>query len=663
MRVSVLPARAALAAAALFCAAASVPCPARAQQQPLPAPRDTLPRPRRDTIPGRRDTLTVPIPPEQQAHDTLPDKSARDSVPADSARPAPNFPTWPEPPSGSWSGSWTLTRADLDHYQGMSLLELLERVPGILVLRTGTVGQPAAISQAALGGGRLRVFMDGYELLPISYGTVDVQQISLADLQSLRVERGPAGIRVDVSTFRLEDRRPFAQVEAGDGDFSSRTLRGFFARVFGGGSVFQGTYDLEDTGGFARVQPFTSTTFGARYSRTFGPDRGVQIEYRRVSVDRDEIGTGAATGTGNIFSFPESTDRTDLVLRGRARLAGGLWVDAFAGRSRREPAGTDSVTIGGAATQLGGRAALTVPLGDLSAEARLVRGDDRTFSPDETDLQARADLHPLPWLAASGQVRSLTLAGVTGLETEASARVGPAAGFTFFGTLAAGKRPVRWVRDSTFTRRTFGGLGGGTPAEVAESTHVFGTATESLTGLRLGGEWNHGTILLGGAAVRLDPEQVASFGLGFDSIPRPVGGAATDGVEAYASLPLYFHWLRFDGWYTRLNDTADRPYLPLDYGSGSVQYHNTFFTGNLEPTARIEGVVRGPAAVPDQAGGFTARTQRYALFNFFLQIRIIDVRVFVRAENLLSRRTAVDVPPYFLPGTRTIYGFRWFFRN
>jgi hypothetical protein len=657
MRPGLRPLHAALAGAVLACAPA---LRAAAQQQP-PAARDTIPRPRTDTLRVRHDTVTVPIPPEAQAHDTLPDKAARDSVPADSARAAPNFPTWPAPPSGSWSGSWTLTRADLDRYHGLSLLELLERVPGILILRTGSFGQPAALSQAALGGGRLRVFLDGYELLPISYGTFDVQQIALADLESVRLERGPAGIRLDVNTFRLSDRRPYAQVEAGDGDFSTRTLRGFFARVFGGGGVFQGTYDLEDTGGFARRQPFTSTTFGARYSRAFGPDRGVELEYRRVSVDRDQGGTGTAPGSG--FDFPESTDRSDLILRGRARLAGGLWVDAFAGRSRREPAGADSTTVGGAATQVGGRAALTVPLGDLSAEARLVRGSEHTFSPDETDLQARADLHPLPWLAATGQVRSLTLAGVTGLETEASARVGPAAGFTFFGTLAAGKRPVRFGTDSTITRRTFGGLGGGTPAEVVDSVVTFGTRTESLTGLRAGAEWNHGTLLLGGALVRLDPEQVASFGLGFDSIPTPVGGAATNGVEGYASLPLLFRWLRFDGWYTRLSGTADRPYLPLDYGAGSVQYHNTFFTGNLEPTARMEAVVRGPAAVPDGAGGFAARTPRYAMFNFFLQIRIIDVRVFLRAENLLNRRTAVDVPPYFLPGTRTTYGFRWFFRN
>jgi hypothetical protein len=655
--------RGALAAAALACALAA---PAAAQQptarDTIPRTRrDTVPRPRRDTVPGRRDTLAVPIPPEEQAHDTLPDKAARDSVLPDSARPAPNFPAWPEPPSGAWSGSWTLTRADLQHYQGLSLLELLERVPGILILRTGSFGQPAALSQAALGGGRMRVFLDGYELLPVSYGTFDVQQIALADLQSLRVERGPAGIRLDLSTFRLEDRRPYAQVEAGDGDFSTRTLRGFFARVFGGGGVFQGTYDLEDTGGFARVQPFTSTTFGARYSRALGADRGFQVEYRRMSVDRDQSTTRGAAGSG--FNFPESSDRTDLILRGRARLAGGLWLDAFAGRTRRQPAGSDSVTIGGSASQFGGRAALTVPMGDLSAEARLVRGDEHTFSPDERDLQARADLHPLPWLAATGQVRSLTLAGVTGLETEASARVGPAAGFTFFGTLAAGKRPIRFARDSAFTRRTFGGLGGGTPTSVTDTARVFATTTESLTGLRAGGEWSHGTMLLGGALVRLDPEQVASFGLGFDSLQAPVGGAATTGVEGYASIPLLFPWLRFDGWYTRLKDPADRPFLPQDYGAGSVQYHNTFFTGNLEPTARVEAVVRGPAAIPDESGGFTARTQRYALFNFFLQIRVIDVRIFMRAENLLSRRTTVDVPPYFLPGTRTIYGFRWFFRN
>jgi hypothetical protein len=163
--------------------------------------------------------------------------------------------------------------------------------------------------------------------------------------------------------------------------------------------------------------------------------------------------------------------------------------------------------------------------------------------------------------------------------------------------------------------------------------------------------------------VRLDPGEVASFGLRFDAPQAPYAGAASTGIEGYASVPLYFHWVRLDGWYTHLSDTGGRPFLPRDFAAASLQYHDTFFTGNLEPTARIETVFRGPAAFPDSTGALTGLTTRYAMFNFFLQIRIIDVRVFVRSDNLINRRTAQDIPGYFLPGSRTMYGFRWFFRN
>jgi hypothetical protein len=650
-----------LAGATLACA----PPPLAAQQRPAPTPAPTpappsAPAPARDTIPRTgRDTVLVPIPPEAQGRDSLPDKATHDSVPADSLRPAPNFPAWPEPPSGSWQGTWTLTQADLQHYHGLSIVELLERVPGVLAIRTGSLGQPLALSAFALGGGRTRVFLDGYELLPISTGVFDLQQVQSVDLQAVRVERALAGMRIDITTFRQSDRRPVAIVEAADGDFATRVLRGFFTRAVGTRDEIQGTFDLASTGGYARQGPFNVTTFGARWSHLFGADRGIQLEYRRQNLDRDQPENARSSV---VLPFEESSDRSDLILRGRTRLGSRLWLDAFAGRTRREPASGDSATLGGSASQFGGRAALVSSFGTLNGEARVVRGDGSTYSPSATDLSVRLDLTPLSWLAATGQARSFTLGGEVGVETEASARIGPAAGFTAFATLSAGKRPVLFARDSVLTRRTFAGLGTEAGGTVSDTSLVFGARTGSLTGLRLGGEWTRGSLVAGAAALRVDPAQVAGFGLGFDAAGEPAPGAASNGVEAYASIPLYPNGIRLDGWYVKLQDTGGRAYLPRDFGAGSLQYHRVFFTGNLEPTARLEAVVRGPGLVADSTGAFTT-TPRYAIVNFFLQVRIIDVQVFVRAANLLNRRDAVDVTGYPLPGAIALYGFRWYFRN
>ncbi|HET6762907.1 MAG TPA: hypothetical protein VFH27_04520 [Longimicrobiaceae bacterium] len=656
------PARGTLRRLLLCAAAAGLVASGLAAQQTTPPPPPPRPPAPADTLPRtRRDTAIVSIPQEARSQDTLPDKhTRRDSLPADSLRPGPNFPAWPTLPSGGWQGTWTLTRADLEHYHGLSLIELLERVPGLLMIRTGSVGQPLALSPYALGGGRLRVYLDGFELVPIGTSGFDLQRLQLIDLQSLRVERALSGTRIDVLTFQQPDRRPFAAVEAGDGDFSTRILRGFFTRALGERDQVQGTFDLISTDGFSRQGPFDITTFGGRYSHLFAPDRGIQLEFRKQRVDRDQPG---ATRSSVILPFPESVDRSDLIVRARSRFGSRLWVDAFGGRTRVDPAPGDTTSVRGSASQAGARAALVSSFGTLNGEARIVRGTAQSYSPNETDLTARLDLTPLPWLAATGQVRSLTLNGVVGVETEASARIGPAAGFTAFATLSAGKRPLQFARDSVITRRAFTGLGTDSLTTISDTSFVFATRSGSLTGLRLGGEFNRGTVLLGAAALRVDPSQIAGFGLGFDAAQAPIDASASNGVEVYGSLPLYFPWLRADGWFVRMQDAGDRPFLPTDYGAASLQYHNTFFTGNLEPTARIEAVMRGPAAVPDSIGGLTGVTERYALFNIYLQVRVIDVSIFVRAENLVNRRTAQDVPGFRLPGYRALYGFRWFFRN
>jgi hypothetical protein len=54
---------------------------------------------------------------------------------------------------------------------------------------------------------------------------------------------------------------------------------------------------------------------------------------------------------------------------------------------------------------------------------------------------------------------------------------------------------------------------------------------------------------------------------------------------------------------------------------------------------------------------------RYAVFNWFVQVRIIDIRIFWRFENAFVEHGEYDVPSGIIPGPRALYGVRWFFRN
>jgi hypothetical protein len=49
-------------------------------------------------------------------------------------------------------------------------------------------------------------------------------------------------------------------------------------------------------------------------------------------------------------------------------------------------------------------------------------------------------------------------------------------------------------------------------------------------------------------------------------------------------------------------------------------------------------------------------------FDAYAHIRIIDVRIFGRFEDILGQN-AIDVPGRFLPGPRLFYGVKWQFWN
>ncbi|HEU0300225.1 MAG TPA: Plug domain-containing protein, partial [Longimicrobium sp.] len=408
-------------------AAALLPAAELRAQDTIPAQRDTV----------RQDSAVIPIPGEAVRGDTIPDTAKPDSVPSDSARAAPNFPTYPQPrQAGFGAASWLFGPAEMSRFHGLTLLELLDRIPGLVITREGGDGRPAGIAAFATGGGRMRVFLDGWEMRPLNGNVPDLQQIPMLDVVQMRVTRGLLETRVDLETLRLSDRRPFAQVEGGDGDFATRLLRGFFARPLGERFLVQVGLDLVETAGFRRAADFSENTGMARLSYAFSPDRALQVEYRRTGIDTERRVEG--------FAIPsESFDRGEVLLRGRGRFfgrraacpdttaapgaaapgdsvvvprpsraaagaaecpaQGGVWIDGAVGRSWVEPQGSDTVTLARESVQAMLRATIDIPLGTLTGAARVHRVDEEGFAASGTELSARAELTPAPWLAAWGE--------------------------------------------------------------------------------------------------------------------------------------------------------------------------------------------------------------------------------------------------------------------
>lgn len=643
-----------LAARALLAGLLLAAAPAALAAQNPPVRPDTVPRPApRDTVRLEgRDTATFRVAPETLPADTLPQRG--DTARVDSIVPAPLFPVWPQPDSaGFWQGTWTWDRAALGRFHGTSLLDLLRTIPGVTITRGGGYGQPAGVAPWGLGGGRTRFFYDGWEVDPLASATLDLQEISLAELEGIRVERRLNEIRVELLPFRLPDRRPYSQIELGTGDPNTRLLRGLFGAAVGARQTVTLAFDIADTEGLFRRQPFAVTNGFVRWGFRFNPRAGVQVEYRTTDVAREDT------------AFTEEADRQALWVRGRYLLPG-LALEAMGGRNWRVPSERDrfpdrqSSYQGALRALLGGRAAW------VEGTARLRGEDEGAFAVPASEVEGRAGLRAGGLLEVQGGAR-LTTGDEGGTELQGSVRAGPFGGFSAFGSLTAGTRGVSLItRDSVATYVP------AIPLLVRSDTFpLFGGVAPTLSGFRAGAEWARPGAIAGASFVVLDEDVVAPFGLRLDEdLGRAATAEASTGVEAYVSLPLFRPWLRLDGWYTYWTDTGGRPYLPEDEGRAALEFHDVFYTGNLEPTIRFEMVRRGSALTPQVDPDRTddelpppLASQAYTLFNAYLQVRVIDVRAFVVVENVFNLRGAADIPGRPFPGARAIFGIRWYFRN
>jgi hypothetical protein len=417
--------------------------------------------------------------------------------------------------------------------------------------------------------------------------------------------------------------------------------------------------DVGQSGGARRRQKFSQTNTVSRLSYAFSPSWGLQAEIRtnKLNAVNDLTGT---FGVGD----EEALDRSDMVLRGRGMLPGSIALEAMVGRSRQTPAGDDSVTLAVREVQASAQASVPLGFGTLAVGGRLHHGEAESWAPNASELWGRLDLAPAGALAASGEVHQLSIGGVSGVEGVGRVRVGPWGGLALFGELAAGSRGIRYQIDTTRVLQTIAGIGGaGFPTLDTLEVREFRTVAPTLTGLRAGAELNRGRLHLGAAFLHHDVDQVAPYGLAFDRATPLQPGQALSGVEGYASVPLLVRTLTLEGWYLRWLGTVDRPYLPVQQGRAALQFHGVYRDGNLEPTLRFEVVGRDQTEVWDPATGAPRLLPRYGIFNWYVQVRIIDLRIFWRFDNAFAQRGEYDVAHGVIPGGRALYGVRWYFRN
>ncbi len=567
-----------------------------------------------------------------------------------------NLPSLDHRPAGGWeSGAWSWNHDEILSSGASTLVDLVETVPGMVALRAGDYGTPQAVTAFGLGGGRIRVFRDGFELVPLAGGSTDLSRVGLGGITQVRLERFPGEVRIYLFSLEFNDGRPYSLLEAGTGDLNTNLLRGTFANPTTLGGDLSVALERADSRGARGDEPGRVQGSWLRYQLHRGNTAGLALDFRRMG------------STTDAEAYAAKVTRTELTIRGRARLLRGLTAEAYWGRSQHDVEDTRDAyaTEGGRRSQLGLRAAWEQD--GLFADAAYRHFGGAALPSGRLDLSVGGER-----ASVGGLVAELDRAAWEDTSTSARrlrAWTRPVVGLSVFASWESG----------TYGARTFPLLdvtpppspdGADTQAQPAQEEPPPDFRVTDRTASRYGVRWAWRGVALSGARLRIEADSLLPVGIEPDRGEPALAGGERRGWEAWARFPLpILDGLHLEGSLQQWDEPWS--YMPRRVYRGAAVYHRTFLeTGNFEMWATVGVTGHDPMTVRRVVGELTdaegnvvgpelAEVPFYQSWYGRLQLRIVTVRVFLGWDNFTIRRNLQDFPDRLLPQTRAVYGIRW----
>ena len=624
---------------------ASAPVQVPAVPDSTAAPADSLAQDSLAVPPGVVPPDSVAIPPDSLA--IIPDSIAADSVipfvPRNLA--APPYGTVP----GWATGVWEWDQEGLGSTRALTLLELLEEIPGVVPLRGGDYGQPSSATAFGGGAGDIRVFLDGVELPPLDGGVVDLSRVGIAGLERVRVERAPGHLRVELHSLRFVDPRPLSYLEVGTGDFDTNLFRGLFAHPNALGGTVAVSLDRIDTGGPQGNEPGVS--FGAHIRHALFPLDGLGIawELRRMTSTRPP----------EIWQ-PEEVTRTELGARATYEVAPWMRLGLSFQRSslavdedEDDEVSVEPLVNEDARNQFGGHLFLERGSWWLDGEYRELGGTGWPSSVQSMAVGVTRE--EIGGASLRFERQSWSEEAPVSLHARAWSR--PFYGLSVFGEVEDSRRGIPfWVAPDVPDE-------GEEPPEPPEPAPPV-SFTDRL-GLRGGGEFRRGAFFVGAAGLSIEADSLHPVGLPTDRGGAVTAGARRTGFEASAGVPLSFllDGLSIVGHLQLWAREGEWRYLPEQIYQSRLTFHDTFFPSqNLEVWVDLGVRGRDPMIVPVLPESGTPTLEQVPFQQSWfgrLQIRVASARVFVLWDNFTLRPENQDYPGRLLPQTRAMYGVRW----
>jgi hypothetical protein len=522
----------------------------------------------------------------------------------------------------------------------LTLGDLLERVPGLTVFRTGWLGSPEQGAYIA-DVGRLRIFSDGMELPALDQrngGTIDLSFVQLWPLEEVRVERGASEVRVHLRSWRVRSTTPATRVDVGTGDAETNGYRGYFGRRFGSGQALQvGAFQFttRDTPGVGDADQLS--LFGrAGWARgRFAFD----VTYLRTKRERTVQPRLRASGRPDLPNL--NATNGDLYVRAAYMdAARGLWGQLTAGQLKHDhsrqlgtdeasaDATTDSTAFSARQRQYVAAAGWLRGALSLSATTRLFEGDSaRDF---------------VTALRGSWETRRIAIGALAEDRPDRAARA-----FEVQGRVL----PLPSLAIAGAVAKTLADGGSRIPSSLA---------FRGEAGLRLGRVW------LGGGLLSRDTAHIIApvvFDTGFAG--RRVGAAT--GVFAFLRGKVWkdvgvdLMGTKWDsaGAYTPKYQTRSRLYFDSDM-------RGRYPSGNLGILFVLQHEYRSPALFLLRPVGATTpqplRSSEFRSYGLLLEIRLLQATLSYQYRNM------INAPYEQVPGFRNMsavqyYGVRWNFYN
>ncbi len=524
-------------------------------------------------------------------------------------------------------------RAQLFATGALTLVDLLDRIPGITTFRSGWLSTP----QTATFNGdfrRVRVFYDGLEIDNLDNttgGVLDLSTIQIWTLEHLTIERSASELRLDMRSWRVDNTDPYTRVDVATGNEDTNLYRGFYGKRYDNGGVLQ-------LGGqqYGVASPRFSGSGDALslLGRVGIARKGWSIDgfVNRLRATRDI--ERAALGRPPILSLDETT--TNAYVRAAVGAAsGGPWAQVtVASLAFKGTTGPDRKV-----------SATSQP--DTLERRRLE--NQYNVSGGYTAGPARLEISDR--LRARSGTSTNSISGRLDLAT----RLGLLSGFAehdgFHGTtnadVGARLQPVPFLAlsGSVATSKPNGG-----PASALASTTTF----RGEAGLRVLGPWISAGMITTNKTQGLAP-------LVYDTLlfPTPAGRATARTISIRGPLGRGFG---IDSWFASWDQARD--YLPQYQSRSEINFTNNFLKrfprGDFEVHAAGIFEYRESTIFPLAAGD--VRTPAAKTLSALLEFRILRAVISYQQRNILGYPYSV-IPGFDMPRVLAIYGVRWDFWN